>query len=66
MKLPEKQDGGLFRYKGKRIHYRDEGEGVTLVLLHGYLESIEKRTTIFHLQKFKLKLKCLLEGNCLL
>lgn len=41
MKLPEKQDGGLLKYTGKRINYKDEGEGITLVLLHGYLESIE-------------------------
>lgn len=41
MKLPEKQDSGLLKYTGKRIHYKDEGEGITLILLHGYLESIE-------------------------
>ncbi|MEA1897081.1 MAG: alpha/beta fold hydrolase [Bacteroidota bacterium] len=41
MKLPEKQDGGYIKHKRKGIHYKDEGEGTTLVLLHGYLESIE-------------------------
>jgi len=41
MKSPEKQDINFLLYKGKKIHYKDEGEGITLILLHGYLESIE-------------------------
>lgn len=41
MKVPGKQDGNFLIYEGKKIHYKDEGEGITLVLLHGYLESIE-------------------------
>jgi pimeloyl-ACP methyl ester carboxylesterase len=28
-------------YKGGRIHYSDRGEGTTIILLHGYLESLE-------------------------
>ena len=28
-------------YKGKNIHYRVEGEGPSLVLLHGFIESLE-------------------------
>jgi pimeloyl-ACP methyl ester carboxylesterase len=31
----------FFQYKGKRIHYSDAGNGKTIVLLHGYLESSE-------------------------
>ena len=41
MKPSEKQDINFLFFKGKKIHYKDEGEGITLVLLHGYLESIE-------------------------
>ena len=31
----------FFRYKGKKIHYSDSGNGKAIVLLHGYLESSE-------------------------
>lgn len=41
MKSFGKQDINFIIFKGKKIHYKDEGEGITLVLLHGYLESIE-------------------------
>ncbi|MFP4471946.1 MAG: alpha/beta fold hydrolase, partial [Bacteroidales bacterium] len=27
-------------FKGKKIHFKDEGEGPVLVLLHGFLESL--------------------------
>jgi len=41
MKVAGKHGNSFFLFNGKRIHYRDEGEGNTLILLHGYLESIE-------------------------
>jgi len=39
MKVSGKQDVNFLSFKGKKIHYKDEGKGITLVLLHGYLES---------------------------
>ena len=41
MESPRKQDVNFILFRGKKIHYKDEGDGITLVLLHGYLESIE-------------------------
>lgn len=41
MKVSENKDDNILIFKGKKIHYRDEGDGIVLVLLHGYLESIE-------------------------
>ena len=41
MKLPEQQDGNVLIFNGKKINYKDEGDGIALILLHGYLESIE-------------------------
>ena len=36
-----KMMGNYFRYKKGKIHFYDKGEGDTIVLVHGYLESAE-------------------------
>ena len=31
----------FFSFRGGRIHYTDSGNGIVIILLHGYLESSE-------------------------
>lgn len=39
-KINQMMNSAFFDYQGKKIHYSTEGQGNTLVLLHGFMESL--------------------------
>jgi len=49
---------GYFVYKGNEIFYRQEGDGIPLVLLHGYLESGEIWESFVPLLRDKFRIIC--------
>jgi pimeloyl-ACP methyl ester carboxylesterase len=49
----------FFDYKGKKIHYTTAGQGDTIVLLHGFMESLQIWKDFSHELSAKFKVVCI-------